>query len=821
MMAGWVLAASVAGGWSAVRAADAPLVLHVAPDGKDTGSGRADSPFATLPRARDEVRGLKAAGKLAGPITVQVHGGRYFVEDTIAFGPDDSGAADAPITYEAAPGESPVLCGGKRIEGFKPHRGEIMVADVPEARDRGWVFRRLFVDGAPAIRARCPNVDPTDRYRKGFAYVDKAIGGFGMSVGNIHNVGDWMDYRLTVPAAGEYAVWVYYGCDMASYGVEDMGEHTALILDGGEPVLLRDMPNTGGWGQFAWSKSALLTLTPGEHVLRWTNLKGGGLNLEAFALSDDLGWKAEGTKLAEPAPGKHLMVIQAEDFTAFNGKQLSVGGSGGSPTEFRYREGDLKRSWLAEPDPEVHIFQSANCRAFKEIVTLAALDEDTRTATVSGPECTSGLRTGDRYFVENVLEELDSPGEWYLDTRAGKLYLWPANPLTDETEVIAPLVKRMIEVSADAATGQKVEHLRFAGLTIEDTDYLPGDGCIGYGMGDQGVIHLTGATDCAVERCRFRNIGRYAVCLDGGEHNRVVGCDITGSAEGGILLLNSARNEISDNAIHDCGLVYKHIGGVVLQGSEASENLIAHNLIHEISRYGISLKNAGLDNVIEYNELYDLNTETYDTGGIEVTQHDKELRSGSTIRHNLVRDVIGYSSDNGRPVYLSWGIYLDSYAGGYDVHHNITVRNHHGGIMLQGGKDNHVWNNVFVDSATTQGYISNFARNSTGQTLERNIFYWTSPDARLFATGPLDESVIHIDNNLYYAGGNDVLLGNGDSFAKWQERGFDTHSLIDDPAFVDPSAGDYSLKPESPALKLGFKPIDTSQIGLLTERTTE
>jgi parallel beta-helix repeat protein len=821
MMTAWVLAAAVAGVGIAVRAAEAPLVLHVALDGQDTGSGRADDPFATITRARDEVRALKAAGEPAGPITVRVHGGRYFIGETIAFGPQDSGTAQSPITYEAAPGETPVLCGGKRIEGFKPERGEIMVAGLPEVRDAGWIFRRLFVKGVPQIRARYPNVDPTDRYGKGFAYVDKAIGGFGVSVGNIHNVGDWMEYRPTVPADGEYAVWVYYGALNQPFGNTDMGGRTAVWVDDGEPVPLMDLPDTGGWGQFTWSKSAALTLTAGEHVLRWTNLEGGGLNLEAFALSDDPVWQAEGTKLAEPAAGKHVVVIQAEDFLAFNGKQLSVGGSGGSRTEFRYREGDIKPSWLAEPDPEVHIFQSANCRAFKEIVTLAAVDEATRTVTVSGPECTSGLQTGDRYVVENLLEELDSPGEWYLDTVKGRLHYWPQKPLTAQTEVIAPVVKRMIEVSADASKGEKVEHLRFVGLTVEDTDYLPGDGCTGYGMGNQGVIHLMGATSCGVERCRFRNIGRYAVCLDGGEGNRVVGNDVIGSAEGGVLLLNSARNEVNDNHIYDCGLVYKHIGGVVLQGAGASENTIAHNLIHEMSRYGISLKNAGGRNVIECNELYDLNTETYDTGGIEVTQHDKDFRSGSTIRFNLVRDVIGYSSDNGRPVYLSWGIYLDSYAGGYDVHHNITVSNHNGGIMLQGGKDNHVWNNIFVDSERMQGYISNFARNSTGLTLERNIFYWAARNARLFATGPLDETVIRIDNNLYYAAGNEVLLGSGETFAEWQERGFDTHSLIADPGFVNPAAGDYSLKPDSPALTLGFEPIDTSQIGLLTKRKTE
>jgi parallel beta-helix repeat protein len=802
-------------------AAAAPLLLHVAPNGSDAGSGRADAPFATIVRARDEIRRLKGEGKLAGPVTVRLRGGRYFISETISFGPQDSGTEESPIAYEAAEGETSVLCGGRRIEGFKPERGEIVSVDVPEAKDGGWVFRQLFVDGQRQVRARYPNVDPTDRYRKGFAYVDKAFGGFGRSVGNIHNVGDWMEYRLTVPADGQYAFWTYYGADMASYGVQDMGDHSVASVDGGEPVPLRNLPNTGGWGVFAWSHSATLSLTAGEHALRWENVKGGGLNLEAFALSDDPAWKPEGTNLAQPEPGKHAIVIQAEDFTAYNGKQLSVGGGGGSPTGFRYKEGDVKPSWLGEPDPEVHIFQSANCRAFKEIVKLAAVDEATRTVTVSGPECTSGLETGDRYFVENVLEELDSPGEWYLDTAQGKLYYWPAKPMTAETEVIAPVVKRMIEVAADPSKGERVEHLRFAGLTIEDTDYLPGDGCIGYGMGSEGVIHLAGARSCSVERCRFRNIGRYAVCLDGGEGNRVVGNDVIHSAEGGILLLNSARNEVGDNYVTDCGLVYKHIGGVVLEGKGAEGNLVAHNLIHDMSRYGITLKNPGGRNTVEYNELYDLNTETYDTGGIEVTQHDKDFRSGSVIRYNLVRDVIGYSSDGERPVYLSWGIYLDSFAGGYDVHHNLVYRNHNGGIMLQGGKDNHVWNNVFVDGATTQGFISNFSGNSTGQTLERNLFYWTNPDARLFATGSLSQDVIRIDNNLYCAAGGDITLGNGETFAKWQERGFDAHSVIEDPRFANPQADDYSLRADSPALKLGFEPIDTSQIGLLTKRKTD
>ena len=53
-----------------------------------------------------------------------------------------------------------------------------------------------------------------------------------------------------------------------------------------------------------------------------------------------------------------------------------------------------------------------------------------------------------------------------------------------------------------------------------------------------------------------------------------------------------------------------------------------------------------------------------------------------------------------------------------------------------------------------------------------------------------------------------------ESFEDWQKLGYDTHSIVADPLFVDPENNDYSLRPESPAFKLGFKPIDLSRVGL-------
>lgn len=251
---------------------------------------------------------------------------------------------------------------------------------------------------------------------------------------------------------------------------------------------------------------------------------------------------------------------------------------------------------------------------------------------------------------------------------------------------------------------------------------------------------------------------------------------------------------------------------MVLQGTGADDNHVAHNNIHHMSRYGITMKNAGLRNVIEYNRVHWTNLETYDTGAIEVTQQDRELQSGSVIRNNVVGDSVGwYAQGPDKDVHMSWGIYLDSFAGGYTVTNNITYRNSHGGIMLQGGKGNTVVNNIFVDSTVAQGYFPNFQNNSTGQTLSRNIFYYTDPEALLIAGGNLTPEVIAADYNLYYCPGVEsprMRVRGIASFADWQAKGFDRNSKIADPLFRNPAEDDYSLQPNSPAFGLGFKPIE-------------
>jgi hypothetical protein len=168
---------------TAVAAAER-VVLYVAPTGNDAWSGklaepnsaRTDGPFATLERARDEIRKLKQAATLgAGVVTVELRGGVYERDRAFELAAEDSGTADAPIVYRARPGETVRLIGGKRITGFVPvtdpavlerlepaARGNVWQADLRAAgaTDYGAPSGgglELFFQGKPMRIARWPN----------------------------------------------------------------------------------------------------------------------------------------------------------------------------------------------------------------------------------------------------------------------------------------------------------------------------------------------------------------------------------------------------------------------------------------------------------------------------------------------------------------------------------------------------------------------------------------------------------------------------------------------------------------------------------------
>jgi hypothetical protein len=686
-------------------------VVYVSPTGQDTWTGalpaanaeRTDGPFATLPRARDELRRLKQAGLLPDGAAVLVRAGTYEITPTFALTAADAGSAAAPVVYRAYPSERVVLTGARQITGFVPHQGAILKADVGAQGFKGIAFRQLFLDGRRQVLARYPNADPANPHGGGFAYVD------------------------------------------------------------GEPLsMYTDLPN------------------------------------------------------------ENVRVIQC-----------------------RPRDG---RTWAHPELGEVIIFPRYNWHNWA--MPIATADPARGTITLAKDMAWGqytgfrGIRPLDRFYVRNLLEELDAPGEWYLDTATQTLYFQPPGPLGQST-VRAPVVETLIEI------GPQADWITLRGFTLE--------GCEGAAIVVRDSVHCLIAGN-TVHDTGGRLASTAAVTVQGGQDCGVVGNDIFEVGNYGIRLESnsSARDTLTpsghyadNNYVHHIGVLNGHGCGIYLAGVGLR---VSHNLIHDTTRCGIF--GGGNDCVVEYNHIRHVNLETEDTGGYYVGGN-WHVR-GHIIRYNYIHDVLGYgrSGDTWTSPHFAWGIYLDDDHSGAHVYGNIVARTTLGGAHIHAGRDNRLENNIFVDHSQQQMQYSGHDPKSevvathlaefrqaiakpayrekypelaatdpnslwlmAGNQFRRNIIYYSRPQAKLFQYSRNDVPEQNTsDYNLIWHKGLPLDLGlpnvpKEQQWAEWQKRGFDTHSIVADPLFVDAAQDDYRLRPESPAFALGFEPIPVDQIG--------
>ena len=322
----------------------------------------------------------------------------------------------------------------------------------------------------------------------------------------------------------------------------------------------------------------------------------------------------------------------------------------------RYKPADA-RTWSKPELVEVFVFPRYNW--WNNIVPIKEIDPATRTIHLAA-DASYPIRPGDRYYFRNALEELDAPGEWFLDGPSGTLYVWPPGPLDGEHEIVAPAVGTLISIEPGTS------YLTLRGLTLE--------GCTGE------AVTLNRAVHCTIAGCTIRGVGDYhhgAVSVNEGRNNRVAGNDISDVGSHGIYLsggdrvsLTAADNVAENNYIHHIGVLYKQGVGIALDGVG---NRAAHNLIHDGPRMGIMFSGNNL--IIEYNHVRHMNLETEDTGAVYTGGRDWISSRGTIIRYNLFHDMLGFGKDeHGRWVspHFAWGVYLDDNTGGVDVIGNIV-----------------------------------------------------------------------------------------------------------------------------------------------------
>jgi hypothetical protein len=475
---------------------------------------------------------------------------------------------------------------------------------------------------------------------------------------------------------------------------------------------------------------------------------------------------------------------------------------GATSGKFLY-EGDRPERWKNAPDLWLHgvwFWDWAD-----SYIRVAAIDLSKKEVQTAPPHDIYGYKAGKRFYALNLLEELDQPGEWYLDREIGVLYFWPPAPIEKGEAWISETEKL---VSFKGVSG-----VTLRGLVLE---------CC---RGD--AVTLTGGARNRVAGCLLRNIGNRAVVVNGGTEDGVESCDIHFTGDGGIDLsggdrktLNPGGNFALNNHIHDYSrwcMTYRP--GVMISGVG---NRVAHNWIHDAPHNAIQL--MGNEHVIEYNHIHDVCRDTGDVGAFYMGR-DWSQR-GNVVRFNFFHHLGGLSGVEGWIEAMA--IYLDDWASGTTVYGNVCYKAGRA-VLIGGGRDNRVENNLFVDCTPAihvdsrgLGWAKNYFDGGLTTLTDRltEVNYRQPPYSErypellsLYEDEPAVAKGNRILRNVFYQGRwLDLTDGLDEKVVEFQDN-----FTEGDPGIVDAEGMDFRLKNDSPAWKLGFQPLPHEEMGILDD----
>jgi parallel beta-helix repeat protein len=452
---------------------------------------------------------------------------------------------------------------------------------------------------------------------------------------------------------------------------------------------------------------------------------------------------------------------------------------------------------------------------------IRSVDEANNVATLSGDPRPSNKENNAKYHLENAPEFLDSPGEWYLDREKGRVSYWAReNEDLTKAEVTAPAIEEMIVLKGEAE--RPVAHIHFRGMEFSHTDWTLGPN--GYAdtqaaVATKGEFRAEHAEHIRIENCAFSHLAGYAIDLGRGtKHFTIVGNEMVDLGGGGVRIGETSipkspadechSHTVTDNHIHQLGRVYPPAVGVFIM--QSGTNRIAHNHIHDLYYTAVSVgwhwgynETPCKENIIEFNHLHHIGQNLLSDMGAVYTLGPQR---GTIIRNNLIHDVSAFT-------YGGWGLYTDEGSTGIVLENNLVYRCKNAGFHQHYGKENIIRNNIFAFNLENQ-VMRTRPEPHISFIFTNNIVYFDS--GNLLGSNWSNDNY-RMDRNVYFdkrhADSPDQIRFAGGTFEEWKKRGHDQNSIIADPQFIAPEQYDFRLKESSPALKLGFKPIDLSSVG--------
>ena len=452
-------------------------------------------------------------------------------------------------------------------------------------------------------------------------------------------------------------------------------------------------------------------------------------------------------------------------------------------------------------------------------------------------------------FVENIFEELDAPGEWFLDAKSRTLYFHPPAGLDLATATVEGVrLRHLIEFRGAEASPVKFISLkgltfRHAARTFMDNKepLLRSDWTTYRG----GAVVFNGAEDCALADCFLDQLGGNAIFVN--NHNRRItlrACEIAKAGANGVAFVGDpqavrsplfeynqvqelakldrtpgpkTRNYPADCRVEDCliymtGRVEKQTAAV--QIAMAQDITIRHCTIYDMPRAGINIGDGCWGgHVIEFCDVFDTVKETGDHGSFNSWGRDRFWRpsieevnawvkaSPELPLLDVVKPVILHNNrwrcDHG------WDIDLDDGTSNYEIRNNLCLN---GGLKNREGFHRVVENNVIVNNS----FHPHVWYAESQDVFRRNIVF--GPYQPIRVNQPWGKEC---DSNLVH---QPEAAGEQSATKLQEQSGRDEHSIVADAMFVDAAHGDYQVKEGSPALKLGFQNFPMDQFGVRTPK---
>ncbi|MEG0024850.1 MAG: PDZ domain-containing protein [Akkermansia sp.] len=445
-------------------------------------------------------------------------------------------------------------------------------------------------------------------------------------------------------------------------------------------------------------------------------------------------------------------------------------------------------------------------------------------------------------YVENIFEELDTPGEWFLDAETSTLYYYPeAGMDLAKAKVEASHIERLIEL--EGTEQFPIQNVRIQDLVLTQTDrtfmknkepLLRSD----WTIYRNGAILLEGAEQCSITGCDFVDLGGDAVFVN--NYNRdilVKSCYIHNVGGNGVAFVGDrdavrAPRDFQDVAHFSWDTLDKNRGP---KGNNFPENCTVEDcLITRTGRVekqtapieiamakGISVINCSLYDVpraginigdgcwgghlIDGCDVFDTVLETSDHGSFnswgrdrfwnlnglnmnDLSQWDKikDIPFLDVVERNIIRNS-RWKCEHG------WDIDLDDGSSNYEIYNNLLLNN---GLKLREGFGRTVYNNIIVNNSLHP----HVWYQRSGDIVERNIFF---VDGYFPAGGmPARPWGERMDHNFVHVQG---MKGAQPAQGLQSASGNDAHSKIGDANFINAAKGNYTVRANSPALQSGFK----------------